>query len=132
MAKLKRAVGPAPSDIAVLLVDDSPLFLDSLSALLASADMRILTARSGLHALELLQQEPVSVVVADYYMPGMDGVTLLGEVARLFPGVGRVLMTGMPDADIVLEARGHRVLVKGMDPNLILRVIQREVRKSYG
>jgi DNA-binding NtrC family response regulator len=132
MAKLKRAVGPAPSDLAVLLVDDSQNFLNSLSLFLAREGMRILTARSGLHALEVMKAEPVSIVVADYWMPGMDGVTLLNEVERLFPRVGRILLTGAADADIVVDAARHRVLTKGMDPSLVLRVIQREVRKSYG
>lgn len=128
MATLKRAVGPAPSDAVVLVVDDSELFRESLRAFLSREPLRVLTVPSGLHALEILKVEPVAIVIADYWMPGMDGVTLLNEIERLYPRVGRILMTGAPDADIVVGAQGHRVLVKGMDPDLILRVILRAVR----
>ncbi len=132
MATLKRAVSPVPSDPAVLLVDDSDLFLNAFGAVLSREPLRVLKAPSGLHALETLKTERVAVVVADYWMPGMDGVTLLNVVERLYPLVGRVLLTGAPDADIVTGAFHHRVLTKGMDPGLVLRVILREVRKSYG
>ncbi len=132
MATLKRTEILVPSDPAVLLVDDSDLFLKSLVAVLSREPLRVLTASSGLHALETLKTERVAVVIADYWMPGMDGVILLDAVERLYPLVGRILLTGAPDADIVTEALHHRVLVKGMDPGLVLRVILREVRKSYG
>lgn len=134
MAKLKRAVGPAPSDIAVLLVDDEPIFLNSLAALLAPESLKILTARSGLHALEVLRSGPIALVVADYWMPGMNGIQLLDEVKRLYPNTGRVLLTGRPDADIIVQAqaREHRVLVKGMTAELMQQVISREARRHAG
>jgi len=129
MAQLKRAAGLTPSSPTVLLVDDDDRYLDSLARFLEGDSARLLRARSGLHALEQLKTETVSLVVSDYWMPGMDGVQLLDEVMRLYPRVGRVLLTGRPDADIVLDSTRHRLLVKGMEPDLIRRVILREARR---
>ena len=112
----------------MLFVDDDPSALDLYEAIFRRDDFRVLTAPSGLHALEVLSREPaIVVVVSDYWMHGMTGVALLNEVRRLYPRLGRILLTGTPDSEIVVEARHHKTLTKGMDPDLIRRVILREV-----
>jgi len=113
----------------VLLVDDDPSYLTALGDLFEYDPIRILRAQSGLHALDRLRIEKVGVVVSDYWMRGMDGIQLLREVRRLYPSVRRVLLTGLPDSDLVLAARGHKVLTKDMQPDLIRRVILREARR---
>lgn len=128
----KKAASPSPvrSDPTVLLVDDEPRYLDSLVFLFGQDPVRLIKARSGLHALEMLKTEPkVAVVVSDYWMRGMDGVQLLNEVLRLYPAMGRVLLTGRADSEIVIEARAHKMLTKDMQPDLIRRVILREARR---
>lgn len=131
--KLKRAAGLAPSsDPVVLLVDDEPIHLQLLSNLLARHSVRVLSAASGLHALDILKVESVALVVSDYWMRGMNGIQLLDEVKRLYPSIGRILLTGEPDAEIVVEAKGHKVLTKGMSPSLICRVIVREAGRHAG
>lgn len=126
----KKATVAAPSNPAVLLVDDDPSSLNSLGDLFEDDPVRILRAQSGLHALDLLRVEKVGVVVSDYWMRGMDGIQLLREIARLYPSVRRVLLTGLPDSDLVMEAREHKVLTKDMGAGLIRRVILREARRS--
>jgi len=130
MAKLKRAVGLVSRDPVVLLVDDEPTYLESLVCLLSREALHIKQARSGLHALEVLQSQEVDVVVADYWMIGMDGITLLNEVQRLYPETRRVLLTGAPDSEIVLEAKAHKVLTKDMRPELIRQSILRAARRK--
>lgn len=117
-----------PSDPVVLFVDDEPDTLATYRFLFARDPIRILTAPSGLHALDILSKEEVHLVVSDYWMLGMDGIALLAEIHRRYPTMPRLLLTGEPDSEIVLEA-GVRVLTKGMDPDLIRRVILREARR---
>lgn len=128
-AKLKAVTEPSLSDPVVLLVDDEPRYLASLGLLFSDAPIRILKARSGLHALDALKREPVAVVVADYWMDGMDGIQLLNEVQRLYPKIARVLLTGRPDSEIIVEGKAHKVLTKDMTPDLIRRVIVREAKR---
>jgi len=130
MAKLKRALGQVARELVVLLVDDEPAYLESIGQLLSRDPVRLRHARSGLHALEILSSEDIALVVADYWMIGMDGVTLLNEVQRLYPSVGRVLLTGAPDSEIVVEAKAHKVLTKNMRPELIRQSILREARRK--
>jgi CheY-like chemotaxis protein len=66
----------------VLLVDDEEFFCKSLRVVLSTriADVRVLEARDGRAALEILQREGVDSVVTDLVMPGMDGTALLAEM----------------------------------------------------
>lgn len=58
----------------ILCVDDEPSVLTMQKALLESAGFRVLAA-SGSGAITLFESEPVELVVIDWLMPGMNGIT---------------------------------------------------------
>ena len=73
---------PAPPErITCLLVDDLDENLLVLSALLEPLEVEILTARSGVEALDLLLVHDVALVLLDVHMPEMDGFEL-AEIMR--------------------------------------------------
>jgi signal transduction histidine kinase len=65
--------------VNILLVDDQPARLLSYETILQELGQNLITARSGLQALERLMQNDFAVVLLDVSMPGMDGF----ETARL-------------------------------------------------
>lgn len=58
---------------SILIVDDDWMNREVLQAHLESAGYRVLTANSGLVALELAAANEVDLVLLDVRMPGMDG-----------------------------------------------------------
>ena len=62
--------------LRILLVDDVPLNLKVLSALLKKAGMESIQASSGFEALELLKRERPDLILTDIWMPGMSGTEL--------------------------------------------------------
>lgn len=64
----------------------------------------ILEAESGMHALELLRTNEVSVLVADHRMPEITGVELCEIVKREYPHIIRMILTGYTDSDAMMEA----------------------------
>ena len=80
---------PGDGSSVLLVVDDYPENLISMRALLQREDWHVITAASGLEALELLLAHEVDLVLLDVRMPGMDGF----EVARLMRGSQRTRMT---------------------------------------
>lgn len=93
----------------ILLVDDEPALLDLLRVLIASQrpHWRVELAGGAGEALERLAHGEADVIVADRFMPGLDGVALLEEVRRRHPGVARLVMSGWPDPGG--EASAHHV-----------------------
>lgn len=76
---------PLRADVNLLVVDDVEQNLIAMQALLARPGVRVLTARSGPEALEVLLTQEVALALLDVQMPGMDGF----ELAELMRGAER-------------------------------------------
>jgi len=63
-------------NIRVLLAEDSPFFLNIEKSYLESAGYQVITAEHGNEALEILEKQPVDVVVTDIDMPYCNGYEL--------------------------------------------------------
>lgn len=64
----------------------------------------IFTARSGPEALQLLQHQPVDLIISDQRMPNMTGVELLERVREDYPDMIRMILTGYSDIQAVVGA----------------------------
>jgi putative nucleotidyltransferase with HDIG domain len=109
------------------MVDDEPKVLDAhRRTLRAKFDLH--TALGGAAALELMEDlGPFAVVVADYKMPDLDGISLLAKVAVLYPDTVRMILTGYADMDTAIRAVNtgaiFRFLTKPTDPDDLVMVI---------
>jgi CheY-like chemotaxis protein len=114
----------------VLIVDDEAPNISTFVRVFRR-DYRVRTARSGEEALRALEIQPVDVVITDYTMPGMTGLELLDVVARRWPHVARVLLSGHADLDELnhVERAGlaRAVLPKPWDREMVLNVVARVV-----
>jgi DNA-binding NtrC family response regulator len=89
----------------LLLVDDEPLVIKSLQALLTlEGDYEILAFTSCRAALEALRTRPCDLAISDFLMPEMDGVSFLKEVRRLYVEVPLIILTGYADKDSAIRA----------------------------
>jgi DNA-binding NtrC family response regulator len=88
---------------SILIVDDDKLTREALSRALSDS-YTTFAAGSGEGALELLQSEPISVVLADLVMPGMGGIELLEAVSRLEHRPMVIVITGKGTVDSAVEA----------------------------
>ena len=69
--------GRALSQMRILVVDDSADTVDMLRRLLEMDGALVITARSGVDALEIARENDFDVVLSDISMPGMDGFEFL-------------------------------------------------------
>ncbi|MFP2933326.1 response regulator [Pyxidicoccus sp. 3LG] len=88
----------------VLLVDDSPTVRNIVKIYLMNLKVSTVEADDATRALQILRLVPVSLVIADINMPGMDGITFVKEVrASAMPQVRSVpilLLTAEKNADL--------------------------------
>lgn len=112
----------------VLAVDDEPANQRAVRRALAD-DHVVLTASSAAEALALLAREPVALVITDHRMPGMSGAAFLAEAVERHPAVIRVVLTGYPEVEVLLDAinRGHvyHFLSKPWQPHELRQVVRR-------
>jgi signal transduction histidine kinase len=91
-----------------LVVDDEPDILDAIERLFRK-EYRVITARTADEALDLVEEEPVQVVMTDQRMPEMSGIEFLAKLRESRPDIVRVLFTGYSNIDHVIDAinEGH-------------------------
>jgi DNA-binding NtrC family response regulator len=96
---------PAREQRTILIVDDEEMVVTSLRALL-STEMphQVLALTSPKAALELIRQNPVDLVLSDFIMPEMDGLTFLKDVRSLYPEASLIILTGYADKQSAIRA----------------------------
>jgi CheY-like chemotaxis protein len=90
----------SPEQATILCVEDEEPQLQLRKLLLESGGFHVLTAQSGRQALEVFRAHPVDAVILDYFMPGMNGLTIAREMKRLNPSVPIIIFsayTSLPD-----------------------------------
>jgi len=111
----------------ILCVDDQEEILRLLEQQL-SGTYPVSFAGSGAEALRMVMTEgPYAVVLVDYMMPGMDGVTLLREVHAQSPDTVAIMLTAHADVSVAVsalhEGRIFRFLRKPWDGSLLPRYV---------
>ncbi len=66
----------------ILCVDDEENQLALRKLMLERAGYRVLTAESPAKAIEVFRPDAVDLVIVDYYLPGMNGLSLARELLR--------------------------------------------------
>jgi len=80
-------------------VDDEPRLRRVLVRLLEGDGFACREAGSGVEALAHMQADPAPLVISDLRMPEMDGVTLLKEVVKRWPGTAVIMVTAVAEVE---------------------------------
>ena len=95
----------ADSQKKIIIVDDDETVLGSISALLHTvSDYEVKTFVSGNDALEFISNNDADLVISDYIMPEMDGISFFIKVRDVLPEVPRIMLTGYADKENVIKA----------------------------
>jgi len=92
------------SDTHVLVVDDEPDALSSLSDGLASHGYEVTSARSAEAALEAAKEHSFDLVLCDLYLDGMTGVQFTQAICRMHPQMPVVVITAWGDIEASRQA----------------------------
>ena len=121
------------SKYTVLLVDDEPNVLRSLTRVLRKEPYQVTTAESGKAALEIIEKQDVHLVISDMRMPGMTGAELLTLVNQKHPEIVRIVLSGHADLGNIFEAIKtgdlYKYITKPVEPIELKVVIQKGLEK---
>jgi len=104
----------------LLIVEDNPAELLSITELLGYRDIEVVTANNGREALAMLRKQPTDCVVLDLKLPDMSGFELLEHIRQddALTQVPVVVFTGRelsPEEDAQLHSIARSVIVKGVE-----------------
>ncbi len=102
------------ADVAVLFVDDEVEILAALKSCFRREPYVKMFAESGEQALTLLNESngnaPVTVIVSDIRMPGINGMELIQRVKSSFPDIICMLISGVNDVEEVVKDVDHGLI----------------------
>ncbi len=113
----------------VLLVDDDARNIFALSSLLERRGMEVLTATTGLEAIETLSTTDVSIVLMDIMMPEMDGYQTMQKIRssekhQRLPIIALTAKAMKGDREKCLEAGASDYLAKPVDTEQLLSALR--------
>jgi len=92
--------------IRVMVVDDTDHVREMLATMLSLDGFDVVAkARGGQAAIDEVSGSLPNVIVMDYKMPEMDGITATRRIREIAPGVGVILYTAYLDDDLEERAR---------------------------
>ena len=119
----------------LVLVDDEQLVLSSLNSFLSlETDYKIHTFLSAIEALDFIENNDIDLVLSDYLMPEMDGITFLSKVRKFKPEIPRIILTGYADKENAIKAINEvglfQYIEKPWDNDDILIIIRNGLEKQ--
>src|SRR3954467_3282378 len=93
--------------LRVLVVDDEPVILPAMRAILETQNWNVRTAEDGFEGLRLLRETAPDLIISDLRMPNMSGFEFLAVVRRRFPHIPVIAISG-------------EFLLDGMRPGLLV------------
>ena len=119
----------------IVIVDDEEMVLTSLKSFLnLESNYQVRTFTSGEEALKFIKKNNVDLVISDYLMPEMDGITFLAKVREVKPEVPRIILTGYADKENAIKAINDvglfQYIEKPWDNDDLLIIIRNGVEKQ--
>ncbi|MCB0309797.1 MAG: response regulator [Bdellovibrionales bacterium] len=131
---MNSVAGDHPS---ILVVDDNPLITNVLRSLFRSEGYDVHVSKNGAEALQVLEGQPVDLVICDVMMPTMDGYELHEQIRKKpeLSHVPFVFLTALGDNVEVSHGReigADDYVVKPFDPRQLLSLVKGKIVRSNG
>ena len=126
------ASGPDGPALTVLVVDDDPAVHEVLSATLVRKGYRVIHARDGAQALEIVRKTPPDLVTLDVMMPNVDGWTVLGAM-KSDPALAHIpviMLTIVDDRNLGWSLGASEYMTKPIDRERLVTLVRRFTSRS--
>ncbi|MBN1410773.1 MAG: response regulator [Spirochaetales bacterium] len=126
-----------PEVINLLLIEDNPGDARLLEEMLADEKTAVINLRWAQYlseSLELIKEARINIVLLDLELPDSSGLNTLINIQQVAPGVPIIVLTGLNDENIAIEAMrkgAQDYIVKGqLDGNLLMRAMRYAIERN--
>ncbi|MBI5115550.1 sigma-54-dependent Fis family transcriptional regulator [Candidatus Poribacteria bacterium] len=120
-------------NVRILVVDDEPIVLKSLSEWFRDDGYAVGSASTGKEALAKLTEEDWDIFLLDVKMPGMSGLELQKKIKEVNPDAVIIIMTAFASVESAVEALkqgAYDYLTKPFDPEHVGHLIRNAVERK--
>ena len=97
-------------EMKIVLVDDDELIRDSLGLFLESEGCQLQAFATAEEGVEAFAKQPYDLIIADYKLPGMDGLEFFKKIQGFSSHALKILITAYGSEEIFSEAKKVGVL----------------------
>ncbi len=124
------------AEARILVVDDEELITSTLSNFLfVELEIDAITFNKPQEAAAYLAENEIDLVISDFLMPAMDGISLLTEARRNHPHAPRVLLTGYADKENAIKAINqvqlYQYVEKPWDNEQLKQIIKNGLERKF-
>jgi len=94
---------PTP-DVKIMLVDDEPVIIEVIKAILEDDGYTFVTFEAGEPALEVIGEEQPQLALVDKNLPGISGIDIVREGKKICPDTEFLIVTGYASVESAVEA----------------------------
>jgi len=112
----------------VLVIDDEAAMCETLKAILETEDYDVLTTGDARDGLNIVNKEPVNLIISDVRLPGMSGIKFLSAIKENFPSIPVMMISAFGDMKTAVDAmkRGaFDYLAKPFQPEELLVTVKK-------
>jgi len=114
----------------LLVIDDEPNILFTVTETLSSTQLSVVVASSGKEGIELFRSQLPDVVLLDVRLPDMSGLDVFAKIHAIDPRIPVIIMTAFSRTDTAIEAMSRgafEYLLKPVDFMALRELVQRAV-----
>jgi DNA-binding response OmpR family regulator len=111
---------------SVIIVDDDSWLRLFVRKVTEDLGYRVLEASSAAEARDMLQKEPVELLITDIMMPEEPGFSLIANARQQFPGLKVLAVSGVDTGHLRLACRlgAHATLEKPLTPESLTKSLR--------
>ena len=92
-------------NMKMLLIDDDEWIRDSLSIFFESEGCLIEARETAEEGLRALKEKSYDIIIVDYRLPGMDGLSFLKQIQESCSGAIKIMVTAYGNKEVISEAK---------------------------
>ena len=124
-----------PRRYSILITDDDRGVRETLGEIVAGRGLRPILAEDGEQAIEIVEHEPIHLVLLDYQMPRLTGLETLQLVRQVNALLPAILITADATREVMsaaFRAQVFSVVPKPVNPHVVLTTVVRALGRAYG
>lgn len=117
----------------ILVVDDDVIVIRSCKRILEAEDFEVFTCPSADEALDKIKYYDFDLLLMDVKMPKHDGLFLMREVKKNWPGIPIIVMSGYPTPETisdVLKLGATQFIPKPFRPDELMKSVRLVLQKA--
>ena len=113
----------------ILIIDDEPAIRKTLAMGLERNGHSTLVAKNGRQAMEVMESQPVDLVITDIVMPEQEGLETIRRVREGYPDVIIFAMSGMGEISLYLKMARSLGALRTFAKPVSIELLREEIRQ---